>query len=72
MLYVVATPIGNLKDITLRALEIIKDADFIVCEDTRTSGNLLKHYEIKKELVSFNAEWKKKKIDSVIGRIKKW
>ncbi len=70
MLYVVATPIGNLKDITLRALDVLKEVDFIVCEDTRTTGNLLKHYEIKKELVSFNARMEEKKIASVIERIK--
>ncbi len=70
MLYVVATPIGNLQDITLRALEILKEVDFILCEDTRTSGNLLRNYEIKKELVSFNARMEEKKIDSVIKRIK--
>ncbi len=70
MLYIVATPIGNLKDITIRALDILKEVDFILCEDTRTSGNLLRNYEIKKELVSFNARMEEKKIDSVIKRIK--
>jgi len=70
MLYVVATPIGNLKDITLRALDILKEVDFILCEDTRTSGVLLKHYDLHKELVSFNARMEEKKIDSVIKRLK--
>ncbi len=70
MLYVVATPIGNLKDITLRALETLSEVDFILCEDTRTSGILLKHYDIHKELVSFNARMEEKKIDAVIKRIK--
>ncbi len=70
MLYVVATPIGNLKDITLRALETLKEVDFILCEDTRTSGILLKHYDLHKELVSFNARMEEKKIDSVIKRLK--
>lgn len=70
MLYVVATPIGNLKDITLRALETLKEVDFILCEDTRTSGILLKHYDLHKELVSFNARMEEKKIDAVIKRIK--
>jgi 16S rRNA (cytidine1402-2'-O)-methyltransferase len=70
MLYVVATPIGNLKDITIRALEVLKEVDFVLCEDTRTSGNLLKHYEIQKELVSFNARMEEKKIEHVIKRLK--
>ena len=69
-LYIVSTPIGNLKDITLRALETLEAVDFILCEDTRITSRLLNHYNISKKLISFNAVSEKKKIPNVIDKIK--
>ena len=53
-LYVVSTPLGNLKDITLRALEVLKQSNFILCEDTRVSKKLLSHYRIENKLISYH------------------
>lgn len=67
--YIVATPIGNLKDITLRALEVLKEADFILAEDTRVTRKLLDHYDIKKELLSYHQHSKENKTESIINLI---
>jgi 16S rRNA (cytidine1402-2'-O)-methyltransferase len=69
MLYVVATPIGNLGDITLRALEVLKQVDLVAAEDTRHSGMLLKHYEIKKPLVSYHEHNEAMRTAQLIERI---
>lgn len=68
-LYIVSTPIGNLKDITLRAIETLNEVDFILCEDTRITSILLKRYNIIKQLLSFNAVSEIKKIPSIIERL---
>ena len=60
-LYIVSTPIGNLSDITLRALDILKKSEYILCEDTRISKNLLNRYEIKSKLISNHKFNEKKK-----------
>lgn len=72
MLYIVATPIWNLDDITFRAIETLKNVDLIACEDTRTSGILLKHYDIKKALVSFHSHSWITKTDKIISELKAW
>ncbi|HEV8512124.1 MAG TPA: 16S rRNA (cytidine(1402)-2'-O)-methyltransferase [Cyclobacteriaceae bacterium] len=69
-LYVVPTPIGNLGDITLRALEVLKSVNSILAEDTRTSGFLLKHYQISKPLQSFHIFNEHKALQSVIQKLK--
>lgn len=70
-IYVVATPIGNLQDITLRALETLKNADIIACEDTRTTNKLLQHYGIVgKKLLTYNDFGEEKSKDYVISLVK--
>jgi Predicted methyltransferases len=70
-LYVVPTPIGNLADITLRAIETLRAADLILAEDTRTSGILLKHYQISKPLQSFHNFNEHRVLHSLVERMKK-
>ena len=65
-LYIVSTPIGNLDDITLRALEVLKKTDIILCEDTRRSIKLLNHYKIKKRLVTYHKFNEKKQLAKII------
>ena len=68
-LFIVSTPIGNLKDLTFRAVEVLKEIDLIACEDTRVASILLNHYEIKKELISLNAVNETHRIENILGRI---
>ena len=69
-LYLVPTPVGNLEDITHRALRILKEADLILAEDTRTSGILLKHFEIKKPMLSYHKFNEHQTVERVIERLR--
>ncbi len=70
MLYIVPTPIGNLKDITLRALEVLKEVNAIICEDTRRTSLLLTHYQIKKPLLTLNDYNEARTFPQIIERLK--
>ena len=70
-LYIVSTPIGNLDDITLRAIDVLKDSDVILCEDTRRSIKLLNHLKINKKLISYHKFNEKKQIFKIIEHINK-
>lgn len=69
-LFIVATPIGNLEDVTLRALRVLKEVDFIACEDTRRTKKLLNKYNIKKTLVSYYQPKENQKIPLIIKKLK--
>lgn len=69
MLYIVATPIGNMKDITLRALEVLEKVDVIACEDTRETSKLLRHYGIEKRLVSYYKDNERKRLHTLLNML---
>ena len=69
ILYLVPTPVGNLEDITYRALRILKEADLILAEDTRTTGILLKHFEIKNAMLSYHKFNEHQTVSSVVSRL---
>ena len=69
-LFIVPTPIGNLEDITFRAIRILKEADLILAEDTRTSGKLLKHFEISTHMQSHHMHNEHKTVESVLQKLK--
>jgi len=68
-LYIVSTPIGNLDDITLRAIQVLKKSDIILCEDTRRSSKLLNHLKIKKQLISYHKFNEKKQLNNIVEHI---
>lgn len=69
MLYLVPTPIGNLKDFTYRAVEVLQQVDFILCEDTRTSSKLLQHYNIQKPLTPYHQHNEHKVVEHIVTQL---
>ncbi len=69
-LYIIPTPIGNLEDITIRSLNILKNSDMVLCEDTRRTSKLLNHYSIKKKLISFHKDNELMMIDKILDLLK--
>ena len=70
ILYIVATPIGNLKDITFRAVEVLKEVDSILCEDTRVTKKLLGHYSIEKPCISYHQHSSPKKVNEILDLLR--
>lgn len=70
MLYIVPTPVGNMEDMTMRAIRVLKEADLILAEDTRTSGKLLKHYDIKNHLMSHHKFNEHSTASGIVERLK--
>lgn len=68
-LYIIPTPIGNLEDITLRALRLLKEVDLLLAEDTRTTGRLLKHYEISQKMQSYHAHNEHKIVENLVAKM---
>ena len=69
-LFLVPTPIGNMEDITLRALRVLREVDFVLCEDTRTTKNLLKHYEIDQRCMAYHIHNEHQQLNQIIAQIK--
>ena len=69
-LFLVPTPVGNLEDITARALRVLRECDLILAEDTRTSGNLLRHFEIQKPMLSYHKFNEHQTVCKVVERLK--
>lgn len=69
MLYIVPTPVGNLKDITLRSIQVLQEVDLILCEDTRTSGKLLSHYSIQKPTMAYHMHNEHRVVDRLVEEL---